>query len=257
MTGNRTGLVLLVAALAAVLTGSLVLSDGAWAQGEERLITLDLRDATLEDALALIFRATPYSYTLAPGVSGRVTLTLNNVTFTQALRAILEMHELTYRKEAGNVYYITRREEGRPVELPSIPTESTLASRQKIYWIGPGGRYELQYLDCRQVSSWFGGTNAGSSIIPVAIEGGIGGGGMGGGGGLGGGGLGGGGIGGGGLGGGGIGGGGIGGGSRGGGGGGGGGGSRGGGGGGSRGGGGGGSSGGGGGSSRGGSRGGR
>ncbi len=209
MTGNRTRLVLLVAALAAVLTGSLVVSDRAWAQGEERLITLDLRDATLEDALALIFRATPYSYTLAPGVSGRVTLTLNNVTFTQALRAILEMHELTYRKEAGNVYYITRREEGRPVEPMPIPTESTLASRQKIYWIGPGGRYELQYLDCRQVSSWFGGTDAGSSIIPVAIEGGVGGAGMGAGGGLGGGGIGGGGIGGGGIGGGGIGGGGL------------------------------------------------
>ena len=187
---SRSLLTLLALLLAAGCV--LLLASPASAQGEERLITLDLRDANLDDALKLIFRDTPYSYTLAPGISGLVTLTLNEVTFSQALRAILDMHDLTYRREE-NIYYIIQKPT-IDTSLPQAP--GAPSAERKIYWFGPGGRYELQYLDCRQVSAWFGGTEAGSSLVPVAVES-IGGGGVGGGiAGIGGGGIGGGGIGG-------------------------------------------------------------
>ena len=132
MQGNRTQLVVLALVVAIAATGIVVTGGRAFSQDDERLITLDLRDATLDDALRLIFRSTPYSYVLAPGVSGRVTLTLNNVTFSQALRAILDMHKLTYRREAGNVYYITEKlPETTPGPPPSQEYES---ARQRLYW---------------------------------------------------------------------------------------------------------------------------
>jgi len=185
MQGNRTRFVVLALVVAIAATGIVVTGGRTFAQDDERLITLDLRDATLDDALRLVFRSTPYSYVLAPGVSGRVTLTLNNVTFSQALRAILDMHNLTYRREAGNVYYITEK---LPPTLAPPPSQEIESARQRLYWFGPGGRYEFQYLDCRQVATWFGfgGWIAGPLISPVAAEG-SGGGGVGGGGGRGGG----------------------------------------------------------------------
>lgn len=195
MQGNRTRFVVLALVVAVAAAGIVMTSGRTFAQDDERLITLDLRDAALDDALRLIFRSTPYSYVLAPGVSGRVTLTLNNVTFSQALRAILDMHNLTYRREAGNVYYITEK---LPPTLPAPPPQEIESARQRLFMFGPGGRYVFQYLDCRQVATWFGfgGWEAGPLIAPVPAE--YGGGGVGGGGGGGRGGGGGGGVGGGG-----------------------------------------------------------
>ena len=178
MLRNRTRVLLITIAVVVTMTGVLAFSASGWAQMEERRITLDLRDAPLDDALRLLFRDTPYSYTLASGVSGTVTLTLNDVTFSQALRAILEIHDLTYRREAGNLYVITRRE-ATPLTQGLAPVVEVPAAEAQMYFIGPGGRYELQYLDCRQIASWFGGTIIDTSPIPVPIAGaaGVGGGG--------------------------------------------------------------------------------
>ena len=175
MSGNRNRFVFPILALAVLAVGMLAPSRAAYAQEEERLITLDLRDATIDDALKLIFRATPYSYVLSSGVTGRVTLTLNNITFTQALRAILDLQNLTYRRE-GNVYYITEKQpEAAQPQVPVI--QETPASQRKLYWFGPGGRYEFQFLDCRTVTYWFGGWEASMGIVPWPAESGTGGGG--------------------------------------------------------------------------------
>ena len=167
MIANRTRLLLMVVGLMVALVGAATIGDRVWGQAEDRLITLELRDASLEDALRLIFKDTPYSFTLESGVTGTVTLTLNDVTFSQALRAILQMHSLTYRKDE-NIYHIVR-------ELPDIPPppppdDFQPAPRQNIYWFGPGGRYELQYLDCRLVAQWFGGYQLSTGMVPWAVE---------------------------------------------------------------------------------------
>lgn len=171
MVGSRKP-VLLAAVGVVVLCAGLVCAVGsAWAEAEERAIMLDVRDADLEDTLRLVFKDTPYSFTLESGITARkVTLSLNNVTFSQALRAILEMHDLTYRKE-GRIYHIVREPEPVIVERPPVE-EVRSAPRQNIYWFGPGGRYELQYLDCRLVAGWFGGSEIASSLIPIPVTGG-------------------------------------------------------------------------------------
>ena len=185
MQGKRTRFAVLALTVAIAAAGILVMGGRAFAQDDERPITLDVREATLDDTLRLIFRPTSYSYVLAPGVSGQVTVMFNKVPFSQALRYILDTHNLTYRREAGNVYYIT--EKLPDTTPPPPPPQDYESARQRLYWFGPGGRYEFQYLDCRQVANWFGfgGWIAGPLIAPVAAEGGGGGvgGGRGGGGG--------------------------------------------------------------------------
>jgi len=170
MSGNRIRRsIVLVLTLAVAASALLAMGHMARAQGEEeRLITIDLRDATLDTALDAIFKTTPYSYVLASGVTGRVTMALNNVTFTQALRAILDMQNLTYRRE-GNVYYITQKIEQAPEQAPVI--EEIPASQMNYYWFGPGGRYEPQCLDARIIASWFGvGWEAFMGIVPWPAE---------------------------------------------------------------------------------------
>jgi hypothetical protein len=183
MAGNRARLLVMFLGIAVALTGLLATGGPAWSQMEDRPITLDLKDVQLEDALRLVFKDTPYSFTLAPGLGGRtVTLTLNDVTFSQALRAILGLHKLTYRKAPGDIYEIMPEIEPEVATTSGTPQpeDEAIPARMNLYWFGPGGRYELQYLDCRLVAIWFGGRQITSALVPVAVEGG-GGGGMGGG----------------------------------------------------------------------------
>jgi len=83
-------------------------------------ITLDLRDAALGEALTAIFHDTPFSHAFdEPGLDAlQVTLTMHGVTLLQAFRAILEMHDLSYREE-GDVYHIFRGAGAPPVPAPS------------------------------------------------------------------------------------------------------------------------------------------
>ena len=166
MVASRSRMVLMLMLLVVAVTGVLALS-AAFSQDEENRISLDLRDANLDDALRLIFRP-PYSFTLEPGVTGRVTVSLHDVTFSQALRAILDMNRLTYRKEPNNVYVITQRVEPQPqaAAVPAAAVE-TPASEYPLFWIGAGGRYELQALDARDVAMWFGFGGAVINPLPI------------------------------------------------------------------------------------------
>jgi hypothetical protein len=195
MGSKRTQVVCVALGVVVAMACLVALSAQTWAQGtaaaDEHRITLDLRDANIEDALRMIFRDTPYSFTIEPDVTGKVTLSLNEVPFARALRAILDINnpKLTYRKEAGDLYVITRQAEPATAPPDTTPTIEQPAAEQTVYWIGPGGRYQLQYLDCRDVAVWFGGTIIGGTPqYPFGMGGGGGGGGMGGG--MGGGGLG-------------------------------------------------------------------
>jgi len=156
---------LLLAAL--LLVGTSLTAQAA--QPQEREVTLELSSARLEDALGLLFQGTGLSYTLDPGLGDlQVTLRITEVPFQQALRAILDLHDLTYRKD-NEMYYITRRPQGAPEQGRPEPVAEAPAAEGEYFWIGPGGRYELQALDSRLVASWFGGTAIFMSPIPVAV----------------------------------------------------------------------------------------
>jgi len=159
------GAMTLLLCVAALMT----LPSLSWAQEpeSERPITLDLRDTPLEEALFALFMDTPYDFAIEPGVSGSATVKIDNATFSQALRTILDLNDLTYRKETDTLYVITRKPPPTPVGPAS--TAVLPAAKRQIYLIGRGGRYELQFLDCRAVAAWFYGWNAGGSPIPVAV----------------------------------------------------------------------------------------
>ena len=81
-------LCLLIVLLAVLGNADCALSAVPSGDEAEAAITVDLRDTPLEDALRAIFKGAPYQYRLEVESAGRnVTLTLNNVTFSQALRA--------------------------------------------------------------------------------------------------------------------------------------------------------------------------
>jgi hypothetical protein len=100
---------------------------------EEKQVTLDLRDAAAEEALRMVFRDTPFSFTLSPEVEkGRkVTLSLNEVPFTVALRAIGSAADLEITAEPDNprVYVVKPRPTvsvgGAPVPVVGAVTLGT------------------------------------------------------------------------------------------------------------------------------------
>jgi hypothetical protein len=69
--------------------------------------TFDVREAPLEDVLKVLFRDTPYTFELAPGKYARITMSLTDVPWHSALRAILGADGLVYAAK-GNTYHISR-----------------------------------------------------------------------------------------------------------------------------------------------------
>jgi len=81
----------------------------AGSQDQERRVTLSFTDTPLEEALRVLFHDTPYTFALDPDLANlRVTTAVRDVTFTQALGAILGPQFLTYQR-LGDVYHVLRR----------------------------------------------------------------------------------------------------------------------------------------------------
>ena len=75
----------------------------------EQLVTCNLRDVPLKQALTNLFDQTQVSFSLEGGVDGEVSARLGLMPFESALQAVLLSSNLTYRCEGG-VYQIIRRE---------------------------------------------------------------------------------------------------------------------------------------------------
>jgi hypothetical protein len=85
-------------------------SEGPDAGGPR--ITVELKEATLEEALRVLFRDTPYSYVLSPEI-GRLsldplTISLKEVDLQTAVRVICDTYDLLYRKEDSIYYFFPR-----------------------------------------------------------------------------------------------------------------------------------------------------
>jgi hypothetical protein len=138
----------------------------AAASEEEVPVTIELRDAPLEDALQMIFNYRPdANFVLSEEARGKqvVRLSLTDVPFSYALRHVLDSLGLTYRKEEPNTYVIIASKEPTPVSSAAAGGAEKPTAR-RLHFIGPGGRYELKYLDAVQVASWFWGFPMGASI---------------------------------------------------------------------------------------------
>ena len=79
---------------------------------ESQRVTVELKEATLEDALRLLFKDTPYSCVLSPEI-GRLALDplsirLKEVDLQTAVRVICDTYDLLYRKEDTIYYFFPR-----------------------------------------------------------------------------------------------------------------------------------------------------
>jgi len=134
----------------------------------DRPITLELREAQISDALALLFRGGGMSYVLESqsATPTTVTVSLKDVPWRRALQAVLEVANLTYRQE-DNVYHIVAKqarptrppvlEEARPLP-PTTPAPQALQGRA----VSRTGRtkFELvvvRYADPGEMAAMFGG----------------------------------------------------------------------------------------------------
>ncbi|MBC8139200.1 MAG: hypothetical protein H8F28_25280, partial [Fibrella sp.] len=103
---------------ATLLGGTAVISSTpqmAWAQAAPN-VTVDARDAPLRDVLEKVFRAAKVDFSIDPTVVGRVTLTMKEIPFEDALKLILRSSstKFTYTSERG-VYLV------KPGTLPAEP----------------------------------------------------------------------------------------------------------------------------------------
>ncbi len=74
--------------------------------GAEKIVNLELKDVSIEDAIDAIFRGSNVPYAVRPGVTGRVKeLKLHGLTVDDAIKALVDAAKLSVRIENG-VYVI-------------------------------------------------------------------------------------------------------------------------------------------------------
>lgn len=207
---------LLICALAVGLVGAMPMNARAQANGGQGsgdvsnkvIDSLNFQDTDIRDALKALFKDVGVNYVVYNDVQGTVTISLKNVKFETALRALLDQVKATWRIEGG-IYNIIKREEPGQVtgegQTPVVPAEQNYPVRIHIYHADP--LYIVRMLQANgiqitgnfpELSTIINGASAGGGYGGGG-QGGFGGGGYGGGGrgGFGGGGFGGGGFGGG------------------------------------------------------------
>jgi len=101
-------------------------------------ITLQLKDASLQDVLRTFSKLTPYSIEIDPSIDRKVTVDLHDVPWDQALDLILRINSLGWTKESETLRVapldeISRRKRVRTEATISLPRDSwgsaTIASR--------------------------------------------------------------------------------------------------------------------------------
>ncbi len=106
------GLAAMIAALLAVAPAL-----GQTAASDQDLrntkVTLELTNTPIRAAIQALFRFVPFNYTIGTTVDGMISVSLTDVPFEQALRAITRINEpkLTYRRAEGNLYEIDVKKE--------------------------------------------------------------------------------------------------------------------------------------------------
>lgn len=80
-------------------------------QAQDKLVSMDMEQVDIREALRALFKSVDLSYSVAPEVQGLVTVNLHDVKFETALQNILKQVKATYRVETGVYQIILRTEE--------------------------------------------------------------------------------------------------------------------------------------------------
>lgn len=100
-------IILMLAAL------STCLAQGQTTTAGNQGATWEFKDAPLQEVVEALAKAGDFDYTIASGVSARVTASLHNVSPVEALRIILDSVGLTFSNDQG-IYHIKRKAAPRP-----------------------------------------------------------------------------------------------------------------------------------------------
>jgi hypothetical protein len=100
--------------------------------GSPETVSLDIKDADLQNALVALARAAGVSIVVPSGVEGNVTCHLEGLPIESALTVLLEPFDLTYRVVRGGVYVVTRKGEQVQPTPPVRPPEEDKARESNI-----------------------------------------------------------------------------------------------------------------------------
>jgi TonB family protein len=114
-----SGILLTVLAVTPILTAG---PDTPEFTGEP--INLELRDADINDVLATLSRIADKEILIEPGLDARITVTIKDVPWDQALSMILDKHGLGW-KQRGNQIIVRQESAPEPPASPAPPAPSS------------------------------------------------------------------------------------------------------------------------------------
>lgn len=92
-------------------------------ENSKNLITLDVKDLELKDALKIISQASGLNIIMDNDVKATVTITLTDVTWQTALSNILRINELTYKKYGNIIRVTTQATAKKEEEITPVTTQ--------------------------------------------------------------------------------------------------------------------------------------
>lgn len=96
--------------------------EAAGARHTDRIVSLDFQDADIKSVLRLMAEYGNTSIVSGDDVKGKVTLTMKNVPWSQALDSILDVHGLT-KKQMGDVISVMTLERKKKDEADKVKAE--------------------------------------------------------------------------------------------------------------------------------------
>jgi hypothetical protein len=156
--------------MAFALALGLALQSCSTAAAQNNRISLELRDAELQSALTMLFKNSGKSFVIEGGAQGLVNVSLNDVSWDQALRAVLDSLGLTATiDQANNVYHIYPASTAppsppRPPEVENPPTPPPTAEKPTSEGATNLGIIPVRHASVMDMAFWFGGTAAYSSV---------------------------------------------------------------------------------------------
>lgn len=107
-----------------------LLSAGTTRRYTDRIISLDFQDADIKSVLRLMSEYGNLSIISGDDVKGKVTVSMKNVPWTQALDAILEIHGLS-KKESGSVISVMTLERKKKDEADKKQAEEEIKKAEE------------------------------------------------------------------------------------------------------------------------------
>jgi hypothetical protein len=110
----------------------------------DKLVTVQVSNTPVIDVIDLVFRQVGYKYTIEPGVSGNITLSLKSVEFGTAIKALADGANLAYKISDGR-FLISPRPKPKAISAATAKAKTQTAAPAKSGTPGPGDVGPIMY----------------------------------------------------------------------------------------------------------------